>query len=38
LCIIISSTCVNFLVNLDDSFVVVSMGFHEDCGFHQICF
>ena len=26
-----------FLVNLDDFFVVIYTGFHEDCGFHQIC-
>ena len=37
LCIIISSTCVIFLVNLDDFFAVVYTGFHESCGFHQIC-
>ena len=29
LCIIISSTCVIFLVNLDDFFAVVCTGFHE---------
>ena len=33
LCIIISSTYVIFFVNLDDIFVVVCTGFHEDCGF-----
>ena len=38
LCIIISSTCVIFLMNLDDFFAVVCTGFHEGCGFHQICF
>ena len=36
LCIIISSTCVLFLVNLDDFFVVVCTCFYEGCGFHQI--
>ena len=36
LCIIISSTCVIFLVNLDDFFAVVYTGFYKDCGFHQI--
>ena len=35
--IIISSTCVIFLVNLDDYFTVVCTSFHEGCGFHQIC-
>jgi len=29
LCIIISSTCIIFLMNLDDFFVVVHMDFHE---------
>ena len=36
LCIIISSTCVICLVNLDDFFTEVCTGFHEGCGFHQI--
>ena len=36
LCIIILSTCVIFLVNFDDFSVMVCMGFHERCGFHQI--
>jgi hypothetical protein len=34
LCIIISSTYVIFLVNLDDFFTVICTGFHEGCGFH----
>ena len=32
--IIISSTCVIFLVNLDDFFIMVCTGFHENCGLH----
>jgi len=27
----------DFFMNLDDFFVVVCTGFHEGCGFHQIC-
>ena len=30
-------TC-DFLVNLDDVFVVICTSFYESCGFHQICF
>ena len=37
LCIIISSICVIFLVNLDDFFAVICTGFHEDYDFHPIC-
>ena len=36
LCIIISSTCVIFFVNLDEFFAIVCTDFHEGCGFHQI--
>ena len=36
LCIIISSICVIFFVNLDDFFTVIYMSFHEDRGFHQL--
>ena len=36
LCIIMSSTCVIFLVNLDEFFIVACTDFHEDCGFHRI--
>ena len=35
--IIISSTCVIFLVNLDDFFVVIYTDFHENYGIHSIC-
>ena len=37
LCVIISSTCVIFFVNLDDFFIVICTSFYQNCGFHQIC-
>ena len=36
LCIIISCTCIIFLVNLNKFFAVICVSFHERCGFHQI--
>ena len=38
LCIIILSTCVIFLINLDDFFIIICMSFYKNFNFHQICF